>query len=72
MQDKLPPTIEVDEGIEFKKNLKELRKKYRSIKEDIKPLVQKLKSGEIPGDKISGSKYSVFKRSEERRVGKEC
>ena len=40
MEDKTLPTIEVDEGIEFKKNIKELRKKYRSIKADIKPLIQ--------------------------------
>ena len=61
MEDKTLPTIEVDEGIEFKKNIKELRKKHRSIKEDIKPLIQQLESGEIPGARISGNKYPVYK-----------
>ena len=61
MEDKTLPTIEVDEGIEFKKNIKELRKKYRSIKEDIKPLIQQLESGETPGARISGNKYPVYK-----------
>ncbi len=61
MEDKTLPTIEVNEGIEFKKKLKELRKKYRSIKEDIKPLIQQLESGETPGAKISGNKYPVYK-----------
>jgi mRNA-degrading endonuclease RelE of RelBE toxin-antitoxin system len=61
MEDKTLPTIEVNEGIEFKKKLKELRKKYRSIKEDIKPLIQQLESGETPGARISGNKYPVYK-----------
>jgi mRNA-degrading endonuclease RelE of RelBE toxin-antitoxin system len=61
MEDTTRPTIEVEEGIEFKKNIKELRKKYRSIKEDIKPLIQQLKSGETPGSRISGNKYPVYK-----------
>jgi mRNA-degrading endonuclease RelE of RelBE toxin-antitoxin system len=61
MEDRTLPTIEVDEGIEFKKNIKELRKKHRSIKEDIKPLIQQLKSGETPGARISGNKYPVYK-----------
>lgn len=61
MEDKTLPTSEVDEGIEFKKNIKELRKKYRSIKADIKPLIQQLESGETPGARISGNKYPVYK-----------
>jgi mRNA-degrading endonuclease RelE of RelBE toxin-antitoxin system len=61
MEDKTLLTIEVNEGIEFKKKIKELRKKYRSIKEDIKPLIQQLESGETPGDRISSNKYPVYK-----------
>jgi mRNA-degrading endonuclease RelE of RelBE toxin-antitoxin system len=61
MEDKTLPTIAVNEGIEFKKKLKELRKKYRSIKEDIKPLIQQLERGETPGARIGGNKYPVYK-----------
>jgi mRNA-degrading endonuclease RelE of RelBE toxin-antitoxin system len=61
MEDKILPKIEVNEGIEFKKNIKKLRKKYRSVKEDIKPLIQQLESGETPGSRISGNKYPVYK-----------
>jgi mRNA-degrading endonuclease RelE of RelBE toxin-antitoxin system len=53
--------FKVDEGVEFKKNIKEIKKKYRSVKEDIKPLVQQLEAGETPGDRMSGNKYPVFK-----------
>jgi mRNA-degrading endonuclease RelE of RelBE toxin-antitoxin system len=61
MEDKTQPKIEVNEGLEFKKNIKELRKKYRSVKENIKPLIQQLESGETPGSRISGNKYPVYK-----------
>jgi mRNA-degrading endonuclease RelE of RelBE toxin-antitoxin system len=60
MEDKALP-IKVDRSIEFKKNIKKLEKKYRSIEEDIEPLIQQLESGETPGDRISGNKYPVYK-----------
>ncbi len=60
MPDKTP-LIKVDQSIEFKKNLKQLEKKYRSIEEDIEPLIQQLEAGETPGDRIIGNKYPVFK-----------
>jgi mRNA-degrading endonuclease RelE of RelBE toxin-antitoxin system len=71
MEDKIP-TVKVNEAIEFKKNIKELRKKYRSIKGDIKPLIQQLESGETPGSRISGNKYPVYKarvRNSDNRKG---
>ena len=60
MEDKALP-IKVDKSIEFKKNIKKLEKKYRSIEEDLEPLIQQLESGETPGDRISGNKYPVYK-----------
>jgi mRNA-degrading endonuclease RelE of RelBE toxin-antitoxin system len=60
MEDKALP-IKVDRSIEFKKNIKKLEKKYRSIEEDIEPLIQQLESGETPGARISGNKYPVYK-----------
>ena len=60
MEDKALP-IKVDKSIEFKKNLKKLEKKYRSIEEDLEPLIKQLESGETPGARISGNKYPVYK-----------
>ena len=53
--------IKVERSIEFKKNIKKIEKKYRSIEEDLEPLIQQLESGETPGDRISGNKYPVYK-----------
>ena len=45
----------------FKKNLAKLAKRYRSIRKDLKPLIERLQAGDILGDQISGSNYQVFK-----------
>ncbi|BAY83624.1 hypothetical protein NIES267_31140 [Calothrix parasitica NIES-267] len=45
----------------FKKDLRELAKRYRSIRSDVQPLIDQLQAGEIPGDRIAGVKYQVFK-----------
>ncbi len=55
------PLVKVDRGIKFEKDLKKLRKNYRSVDKDIKPLINQLESGETPGDRIDGNKYSVYK-----------
>lgn len=39
---------------EFIRALKDLGKKYRSIKKDIEPLLKMLVQGETPGDRIPG------------------
>jgi mRNA-degrading endonuclease RelE of RelBE toxin-antitoxin system len=38
-----------------------LAKKYRSIRDDIQPIIEELQSGELPGDQISGVGYTIFK-----------
>ena len=45
----------------FKRDLRELAKRYRSIRSDIQPLIEQLQAGKIPGDIIAGVKYQVFK-----------
>jgi mRNA-degrading endonuclease RelE of RelBE toxin-antitoxin system len=60
MQDKTP-LLKINESIDFKKNLKKLGKRYRLVREDIKPLIKQLEGGETPGDRISGNKYPVYK-----------
>jgi mRNA-degrading endonuclease RelE of RelBE toxin-antitoxin system len=45
----------------FKRDLRELAKRYRSIRTDLQALIEQLQAGEIPGDRIAGVKYQVFK-----------
>jgi len=46
---------------EFKRNLRQLAKKYRHIKSDVQPIIQDLIQGRTPGDQIRGFQYEVFK-----------
>lgn len=45
----------------FKKDLRELAKRYRSIRTDLQPLIEQLQAGELPGDRIVGIKNLIFK-----------
>ncbi|MGM3305294.1 type II toxin-antitoxin system RelE family toxin [Anabaena sp. WFMT] len=56
-----PLLIEIALTPRFQRDLRELAKRYRSIRSDIQPLIDKLLAGEIPGDRIAGIKYQVFK-----------
>jgi mRNA-degrading endonuclease RelE of RelBE toxin-antitoxin system len=53
--------ILVEAAPTFNRNLRKLAKKYRSIRSDIQPIIEQLEGGELPGDKISGTNYAVFK-----------
>ncbi|MGL4501296.1 MAG: type II toxin-antitoxin system RelE/ParE family toxin [Planktothrix sp.] len=56
-----PRPIQIALTPRFKRDLRELAKRYRSIRTDLQPLIEKLQAGEIPGDRIVGVKYTVFK-----------
>ena len=56
-----PLSIEIALTPRFQRDLRELAKRYRSIRSDIQPLIDQLQAGEIPGDRIAGIKYQVFK-----------
>jgi mRNA-degrading endonuclease RelE of RelBE toxin-antitoxin system len=56
-----PPLIEVEVSPTFNRNLRNLAKKYRNIRTDIESVVEQLKQGELPGEKISGIGFEVFK-----------
>ena len=45
----------------FEKDVRRLVKRYRKIKLDIQPLIQKLEAGELPGDQIPNIDQTVFK-----------
>lgn len=67
------PLIKVVASLIFKKNIKTLGKKYRSIRNDIEPIIKKLQSGESPGDRIPEIGYRVFKlriRNSDSQKGK--
>jgi mRNA-degrading endonuclease RelE of RelBE toxin-antitoxin system len=45
----------------FKRHLRALSKKYRHIRSDIHPVIERVQSGEFVGDRIQGTQYVVFK-----------
>jgi mRNA-degrading endonuclease RelE of RelBE toxin-antitoxin system len=67
------PAVEVVFTPEFKRNLRQLAKKYRQIKTDVQPLLDALTQGQTPGDQIHGVRYTVFKarvKNSDSRKGK--
>lgn len=55
------PLILVEITAKFKRNLRILARKYRTIRNDIQPIIEQLQAGELPGDHISGIGYTIFK-----------
>ena len=56
-----PSPIQLALTPRFKRDIRELVKRYRSIRSDIQPLIEQLQAGELPGDRIAGVKYQIFK-----------
>lgn len=52
---------EVSFTFEFKRNLRALAKKYKSIHSDVQPIIDLLESGQLPGDPIPGINVAIFK-----------
>ena len=46
---------------EFKRNLRTLSKKYYHIRSDIQPVINVLQKGEVIGDKIPRTPFTLFK-----------
>lgn len=58
---------------QFKRDLKRLFKKYRQVRQDVDRFVQRLLDGEIPGNQVQGTGYTVYKarlRSSDMTRGK--
>jgi mRNA-degrading endonuclease RelE of RelBE toxin-antitoxin system len=53
--------IHIRYTLEFKRNLRALAKKYRSIRSDIQPLIDQLQAGALPGDQVPGVGLTIFK-----------
>jgi len=67
------PLIQVEVSPTFSRNLRALAKKYRSIRNDIQPVIEQLEKGELPGDQIPEVGYAVFKlrvRNSDTQKGK--
>ena len=56
-----PSPIQIALTPRFKRDIRELAKRYRSIRSDIQHLIEQLQAGELPGDRIAGVKYQIFK-----------
>ena len=61
MSSEPPSPLQVTFTPEFKRNLRQLAKKYRHIKSDLQPLLDQLASGNKPGDQVPQVHYEVFK-----------
>jgi mRNA-degrading endonuclease RelE of RelBE toxin-antitoxin system len=48
------PSVTIDLTPEFYRNLRDLNKRYRSVRADIQSVIQDLESGNFGGDRISG------------------
>ncbi len=67
------PLIQVGAAPTFKRNLRDLLKKYRNIQKDIQPIIKQLEQGEQPGEQIPGVGHPVFKlrvRNSDAQKGK--
>ena len=53
--------MDVEYSESFKRQLKRLSRRYRQIKNDIKPIIDSLIDGETPGDQIAGTTYTLYK-----------
>ncbi len=55
------PTIQVQFTDDFQQQVRDLAKRYRKIRLDLQPIIQQLEAGEIIGDQVQGTGYTVFK-----------
>jgi len=61
MPDSPKPAVEVFYTPEFKRNVRALAKKYHHIQSDVQPFIEKIQRGELVGDKVQGTGYTIFK-----------
>jgi len=53
--------VRVEYTPEFKRNLRALAKKYRHIRSDVQPVIDQLRVGEVIGDQVPRTRYTIFK-----------
>ncbi|MEB3356017.1 MAG: type II toxin-antitoxin system RelE/ParE family toxin [Synechococcales bacterium] len=55
------PSVRIEATLTFQRNIRKLTKKYRSIQEDVQPIIEQLQQGVFLGDRIPEVGYEVFK-----------
>jgi mRNA-degrading endonuclease RelE of RelBE toxin-antitoxin system len=55
------PPVSLGYSEQFVEDVKRLEKKYRNIRRDVDRLAAQLRKGELPGNLIQGTGYTVFK-----------
>lgn len=53
--------VHIEYTSEFKRNLRALAKKYRHIRSDVQPVIEKLEAGEVMGVQVPRTQYAIFK-----------
>ncbi|WP_333466203.1 type II toxin-antitoxin system RelE/ParE family toxin [Microcoleus sp. T3_B1] len=56
-----PQSIQIEVTPRFQRDLRTLAKRYRNIRNDIQPVIEQLQAGELPGSRIPGMEYEIFK-----------
>jgi mRNA-degrading endonuclease RelE of RelBE toxin-antitoxin system len=56
-----PISIQVDATVKFQKKVKSLEKKYQNIRDDVRPIIEQLELGELPGNRIIGLDVEIYK-----------
>lgn len=73
MQSEPAEPVQVEYTPEVKRNLRALAKKYRHIRSDVQPVIDQLLAGEVMGDQVPRTRYTIFKvrlRNSDIRKGK--
>jgi mRNA-degrading endonuclease RelE of RelBE toxin-antitoxin system len=55
------PRVDIRFTPEFKRNLRALAKRYRSIRSDLDPILAQLQAGQLPGDQVTGTGFPIYK-----------
>ncbi|MCU0566905.1 MAG: type II toxin-antitoxin system RelE/ParE family toxin [Oculatellaceae cyanobacterium Prado106] len=55
------PIIQIRFTNDFQQQVSDLAKRYRKIRLDIQPIIEQLQIGEMIGDQVQGTGYTVFK-----------
>ena len=53
--------MQIDYTPEFQQQVRRLKRRYRSIQQDLQGLLEQLENGETPGDQMTGTGYTVYK-----------
>jgi mRNA-degrading endonuclease RelE of RelBE toxin-antitoxin system len=61
MPDSTAKVVQVEFTPEFKRNIRQLAKKYRHLQADVQPVIAQLEAGQTPGTQIPRTGYTVFK-----------